>query len=421
MKRYRRSFAALVLALVMTLNVCAGLTDIRVLADTGGIPAAGNEVATDTDSGGIGNLRAVPSGVSGIKLSWDGCEAAESYRVYVYDTAKKRYIRYGSTQDCEYEITGLKKAGAEYLIAVRGHAEDGSFATDRAEIKARTIPQKADLKENGAHSVSGTYIRWNQVTGAEGYQVYKYNSAQKSWTKLADTKSVTYEDKGLSPATGYIYRVRSYMTYDGVTYYSAFSNALKTATVPRSVKDAVFYEKQVLRRSSSREYSLLKSDAPYLYIRGYKLQISNTNRTTGYVVYYQDVKDRNQADVRKARRLIYTGSRTPFVARSSRKGYERVFWISTYYTYGGKKYINPSKVPVSFGGIHAVYTDKKGKITSIQEKEYRAVDNQLSQIRYYRANGKLSRYSRFYYNGRNFVSVVRTYSSSGRLIKTEKY
>ena len=178
----------------MTLNVCAGQTDIRVLADTGGIPTAGNEVATDTDSGGIGNLRAVPSGVSGIKLSWDGCEAAESYRVYVYDTAKKRYIRYGSTQDCEYEITGLKKAGAEYLIAVRGHAEDGSFATDRAEIKARTIPQKADLKENGAHSVSGTYIRWNQVTGAEGYQVYKYNSAQKSWTKLADTKSVTYED-----------------------------------------------------------------------------------------------------------------------------------------------------------------------------------------------------------------------------------
>jgi UDP-glucose 4-epimerase len=133
------------------------------------------------------------------------------------------------------------------------------------------------------------------------------------------------------------------------------------------------------------------------------------------------VKDRSDASISKAKKLKSTKSTTISLSRTKKKGYERVFWVSTYYVYNGKTYINPSKTPITFGGTQYIYRNTKSKITQIKEEVYGAVDGQISIMRYYTAAGKLNKYQKYAYDKYGFITKIKTYNAAGKLIKTEKW
>lgn len=418
-KRYVSLIIAAVLVFIMLAGSCGGSVTADAAVRTGKA-----SIATDTDAGQISGLQAVPNSSSSIQLTWDVSEGVDAYRVYVYDVTKKIYKEMGNTDAGEFLLRGLAKSGNEYQLAVRGYVYSGDNLVEATELtclSAKTFPKAPKLSELGSHSISCTYTKWNAVTGADGYQVYRYNSSTKQWSMLTDTTKLIYKDTGRSAATGYIYRVRAYMTYNGQTYYSAYSNNQKTATVPRSVSEAVYYENQIVVKRGHGEYSLAKADAPYMYVHGYKLELTKTNGCTGCAVYYQDVRSRSQASAKKAKLLGYTRSSVLNLRRTTRKGYERVFWVSTYYVYGGKRYVNPSRIPVTYEGVRYTYKDKRGKVTGIEEHEYGAVDSQLSEIRYYTSGSRLRKYDIYLYNHNGFAYGVRTYNAAGRLVKTERW
>lgn len=79
-------------------------------------------------------------------------------------------------------------------------------------------------------------LKWNKVSGADGYLLYRYNSSTKQWKKIKTTKKNRYEVENLKAGTKYDFTVRAYdKTSSGVTYYGAYASTLTTYTAPDEV------------------------------------------------------------------------------------------------------------------------------------------------------------------------------------------
>lgn len=60
-------------------------------------------------------------------------------------------------------------------------------------------------------------LKWSRSKGADGYLVYRYDSAQKKYVKIAAVKARSYKATGLKADTTYKFAVRSYVREDGIT------------------------------------------------------------------------------------------------------------------------------------------------------------------------------------------------------------
>ena len=68
-------------------------------------------------------------------------------------------------------------------------------------------------------------VKWGRVSNAQGYQVYRLDSQENSFKKIATTKSTTIKDKGVVLNRKYSYKVRAYTKVTGKTKHSKFSAA----------------------------------------------------------------------------------------------------------------------------------------------------------------------------------------------------
>ncbi|MDD6488975.1 MAG: fibronectin type III domain-containing protein [Clostridia bacterium] len=77
-----------------------------------------------------------------------------------------------------------------------------------------------------SNSYSGISIKWDKVSGAEKYRVFR-KVGSGSWTKVADTKSTSYTDKNVKSGTSYSYTVCC-ISSDGKRYTSQYDSKGKT-------------------------------------------------------------------------------------------------------------------------------------------------------------------------------------------------
>ncbi|MGN0691829.1 MAG: transglutaminase domain-containing protein [Oscillospiraceae bacterium] len=77
-------------------------------------------------------------------------------------------------------------------------------------------------KSGGKYSVK---LTWDKVSGADGYTVYRYDTAGKSAKKIADTSKTDYTVKNLSSGS-YSYIVCAYKTINGRRIYGDFSSTV---------------------------------------------------------------------------------------------------------------------------------------------------------------------------------------------------
>ena len=101
-----------------------------------------------------------------------------------------------------------------------------TWGSSSAAYKDSTKPgQTKSLKASSKSSA--VTLKWNKVTRASGYQIYRYNSKTKKYEKLATVKgnaTFFYKNTKLKKGTTVKYKVRAYKTYNGTNYYGAFSD-----------------------------------------------------------------------------------------------------------------------------------------------------------------------------------------------------
>lgn len=133
-----------------------------------------------------------------------------------------------------------------YTVVVTTAAGAASTETESAACRVivntqqpQPQPQVPSLTKVSGLKVSsvGTdkvTFKWKKVTGADGYEVLRYDAAQKKFVKVGTTAKVSYTEKSLSAAKPYRYKVRAYVTVNGTTYYGSLSAEQKVLTKPKA-------------------------------------------------------------------------------------------------------------------------------------------------------------------------------------------
>ncbi len=146
------------------------------------------------------------SAVGGVSLTWDAIGGAETYRIY---------RKYNGASSWTY-ITTVDKNTRKYLdtaaitgrnidYAVRAFASNGS-----STFVAKRCAYVATPKLTGvSNAVSGVYVKWNAVSGATGYHVYRRGAGSTSWLYLGTVKTPYFTDKTATSGAYWRYTVKT--------------------------------------------------------------------------------------------------------------------------------------------------------------------------------------------------------------------
>ncbi len=138
------------------------------------------------------------------------------------------------------EETGTMESATQKCVAGADGKVSFKVSSGMKYILTKTTPiavEKVDTAKTVA-TYSAIKLQWNEVEGANGYRVYRYDPKTKKYQKVAEVNKNTYTDKGRTKATGYIYKVRAYVK-ESKTYLGEATKAIKVLSdplVPTNVK-----------------------------------------------------------------------------------------------------------------------------------------------------------------------------------------
>lgn len=151
-------------------------------------------------------LASVANDLTGVTLKWDAVAGAEKYRVYRKDAG-------GSYKRLE-DVTGTSftdetaVSGNDYIYTIRVVSADGKnllgiYDKEGTGIHYVAAPEIVSV----ANTFAGVMVKWNAVTGADSYRVYRKVKGG-SWKKLIDVTTANYTDKEAQSGVTYCYTVR---------------------------------------------------------------------------------------------------------------------------------------------------------------------------------------------------------------------
>jgi len=94
-----------------------------------------------------------------------------------------------------------------------------------------TIAPKVTGKVTASQTASSITLKWNMVTGADGYRVYKYNTKTKKYEKVKDVTDRSIKVTGLNSGATYKFKVKAYRK-DDVTIWGKATAAYAFSTKP---------------------------------------------------------------------------------------------------------------------------------------------------------------------------------------------
>ncbi len=184
-------------------------------------------------------------------------------------------------------------------------------------------PKKDVANVTGLKAVSAAKtikLSWKKTAGADGYFVYQYQNAKKTWVKKATLQSNTtsYKITGLTPAANYRFAVKAYVKLAGGGEVSSdVYTSLYTATAPNAVnfkvtpgkKKAVIKWKKVKGATGYNVYYKTKAKGAWKKLKSTKsTSYTKTKLKSGETYYftveaYKTYKKTNYASTRTAKKV----------------------------------------------------------------------------------------------------------------------
>ena len=180
------------------------------------------------------------------------------------------------------------------------------------ELKsADTKPKKVTGLKAKKQTTTSITLNWSKVSGATGYEVYKYNSSKKKWEKVGSTTKTSYTVKKLKAGTKYKFKVKAYKTVSKKKYYGSYSSELQTATKTSTPK------------ITSVTTGSKKANLKWKKVSG----------ATGYEIYMATSKNGKYSKVK----TITKSSTVKYSKTKLKKNKKYYFKVRTYKTVNGKK------------------------------------------------------------------------------------
>ena len=272
----------------------------------------------DTSIKTTGLKAEAPSASGPVTLSWSKAAAdVTGYRVYRYDAAQDKYIYLKSTKSRSYSDEDVS-SGKTYQYKVRCYWTIGgtNYYGNYSSVVSVTTPP-AKVSDVSTEKKSSTYLTlsWKKVSGANGYRVYKYNTATKAYEKVTTISSgstTSYKITGLASATEYQFKVRAYKKTDDETLWGTTSSEYRESTNPLKTKGV--------------KVSTKSSNVTIKWDKG--------SRVTGYRVYRYNSKTKKYdriAIIKGSTKISYTDTKL-------KKGSTQKYKVRAYRTYNGENY-----------------------------------------------------------------------------------
>ena len=234
-------------------------------------------------------------------LTWNAVSGAAKYEVYRARSKDGDYTKYSTTTGTAYTNSSYLTSGATYYYKVRALDANGNAGpysavvsvTCRLKLTAPTVTGSTD-------SQGRPTLKWNAVTGAAKYEVYRARSKDGDYIKYSTVTGTNYTNTSyLANGTTYYYKVRA-LGSDGtagpdstpvsVTYKAPFGAPLVTGSKDSQGRPALKWDKvtdaakyEVYRaRSKDGTYSLMSTQSATGY--------TNTSYLANGTTYYYKVR-----------------------------------------------------------------------------------------------------------------------------------
>ncbi len=185
------------------------------------------ELIFRTKPGKVTAVKASSVKTASFNLSWEKTKATSRYYVYQYNSKKKKYVKVAELKAPGYKVTGLK-AGTTYKFKIKTVklSEGKAICTNTSEVFSFTTkPAKVTSVKASSVKKTSLTLSWSKVTGAEKYQIYKYDTEKKKYVRVSTVDGKTkYKVKNLKAGTSYKFKVRALKTLNGKNYYGGYSS-----------------------------------------------------------------------------------------------------------------------------------------------------------------------------------------------------
>ena len=238
-------------------------------------------------------------------LKWNAVSGAAKYEVYRARSKDGDYIKYSTVTGTSYTNTSYIEDGNTYYYKVRALDANGTAGAWSSIVPvtyrtASTGTLSAPTVTGGNDAQGRPTLKWNAVTGAAKYEVYRARSKDGDYIKYSTVTGTSYTNTSyLANGTTYYYKVRA-LGSDGtagpdstpvsVTYKAPFGAPLVTGSKDSQGRPALKWDKvtdaakyEVYRaRSKDGTYSLMSTQSATGY--------TNTSYLANGTTYYYKVR-----------------------------------------------------------------------------------------------------------------------------------
>lgn len=186
-------------------------------------------------------VKVASTGYNSLNVSWEKVNGATGYRIYFKKDNAKNWttlatFENGSLTSCEHrKLT----TGVNYTYTVRAYYKDGNKTIwgdfNQTGVTKKPVTSAPKLVSVTSSTATNVTVKWETVSGANGYKVMRKADGSKTWSTIGTTnsKKLSYTDKKISCGVKYHYTVRAYRNVSKKPVLGSYnSNGLEIMTIP---------------------------------------------------------------------------------------------------------------------------------------------------------------------------------------------
>ncbi|MCM1257811.1 MAG: glucosaminidase domain-containing protein [Roseburia sp.] len=174
---------------------------------------------------------------SKIEVKWNAVEGASKYKVYRSTTAESGFSKLAAVKETVYQDKSVTAGRIYYyrIVPVAARTKK-DMDSARVTVKAKT-PEAVAVTEISVKSPTKVKLYWNLSKAANGYEIYRSNKKEESYTLLATVKgkeNTAFTDSSIVPGKTYYYKIRPTVSNNGVKGRGSDSFPIKVKTVAKT-------------------------------------------------------------------------------------------------------------------------------------------------------------------------------------------